>query len=110
MKVELTVDGEKFLILADKHSAESYFINEMLQGLFDSYMDFQMRYIQGEYFAGDTLAGDFEEYTFLAIPKRHIELVTSISDSFIASYVSYALANFGNKENPGIDAPLLIKY
>lgn len=110
IKLEVVIEKENFLVLADKHSAESYFINEVLQGLFDSYMEFQMRHVQGEYFTDDTLAGDFEEYTFLAIPKRHIGLIASISDSFIASYIPYALEHLANKENPNIDGPLLIKY
>lgn len=110
IKFEVVTENERFLVFADKHSVESYFINELFQGLFDSHIDFQMRYVQGEYFADDTLAGDFEEYTFLAIPKRHIKLIAAISDSFISSYIPYALEHLANKENHGIDGPLLLKY
>lgn len=110
IKFEVVADNEKFLVFADNHSIESYFINEILQGLFDSYIEFQMRYVRGEYFADDTLAGDFEEYTFLAIPKRHITLITSISDSFISSYIPYALEHLATQRNHSIDGPLLIKY
>lgn len=92
------------------YNPEGLLVNELLQNLFDHYIEYAARYTTGEYFSNDTLAGEFEDRIFLSVDTKNNPLLRSIPTDFIAAFVASELARSDNSRYRDIDGPLMLKY
>lgn len=108
--LSIRLRGEREFIVVGPYTPESFFVNELLQDLLDEYITYHTRYMLGEYFSNDTLAGEFEEHVFLSIDRRNVNFLMEIPPEFIIAFTKYALENFNTEIQHEIDGPLMIKY
>ncbi len=106
----IQIQGEKIKVLVWKYEPTSLFRGELLQKLFDEYLSFLARYKEGEYFSNETLAGDFDEAIFLAVPIVEISFLCSIPKDFVDAFIEHELLTFKNEIYRDIDGPLILKY
>ncbi len=85
--------------------------NNLLQDLFDAYIEYQRRYQQGNYYWNDTLAGEFEQHAFIAYDKTYEPYIREIPAEFILQYSEHRIQEGPNWDYwNDIDWALLVQH
>jgi hypothetical protein len=107
---DISLQWEKERVFTTTHSVIWLFINEMLQKLFDDYLNFSTRYIGWKYHTSEVIAWEFDEYIFLAINTADVVYISQISEDFISAFIINELFCFSNSAYLDIDGSTMLKY
>lgn len=109
-RYKLEIDGEIEIATVFGFSQYNLFIINLLGSLFDEYLQYAYRYKHWQYFANESIYGEFENLIFLVVPQEDYDLLQNIPDIFIEKFIEKKLQDFNDDNYTENDAISVMKF
>lgn len=111
-KINVNILWDKDNVYIFSHWIIELYIVSILSNLFDRYIKFSLRFIDGEYNTDSyqTIYWDFESHIFIAIRPDILDKIKNIDDIFIKNFIKYSLQNETYLQDKDFDGSCMVKY
>lgn len=111
-KLNIKIWQDKDNVFIFSHWIIELYIVSIISDLFDKYIKFSLRFIDGEYNIGsyETIYWDFESHIFIAIRPDILDKIKNIDDIFIKNFIKYSLQNETYLQDKDFDGSCMVKY
>lgn len=111
-KLNIKISWDKDTIFIFSHWTIKLYIVSILSDLFDKYLKFSLRFVDGEYNTDsyETIYWDFEKHIFIAIRPDILDKIKNIDDTFIKNYIKYCLQKKTYLQDKDFDGSCMVKY
>lgn len=111
-KFNIKIWWDKDNVFIFSHWIIELYIVSIISDLFDKYIKFSLRFIDGEYNIGsyETIYWDFEKHIFLSITPNILKKIKYIDSEFIQNYIRYTLWKNRYLEDKDFDGSCMVKY
>lgn len=111
-KMHLRIWSDRDTVFIFSHSITQLYVISFLSDLFDKYIKFSLRFIEGQYNTDsyETIYWDYDKHIFLSVTPSTLEKIKKIDSEFIKNYIQYSLSNHRYLKDKDFDGSCMVKY